>query len=195
MTVYPQLPAEMPGVLLKCHIPIPGDNSPFDKPYEPDWFELADKAAHNADLDNAEQLPPPPDVFEIDDDDEYVYVPPHTTTSPFVKQEPLSTHSSTTPTATGQPPTTSARPSTRTRCPPSRFDDYHMFTTVAEERCQPPEHPYHTTGGTDVELAIQDEELMAHLCHFVMVHTAASLHLAQIGLPTKKQYGLKAGTF
>jgi hypothetical protein len=59
MVVYPQLPAEMPGVLLKCHIPIPGDNSPFDKPYEPDWFELADKAAHTADLDNAEQLPPP----------------------------------------------------------------------------------------------------------------------------------------
>jgi hypothetical protein len=59
MTVYPQLPAEMPGVLLKRRIPVPDVNSPFDEPYEPDWFELADEAAHNADLDNAEQLPPP----------------------------------------------------------------------------------------------------------------------------------------
>ena len=46
---------------------------------------------------------------------------------------------------------------------------------------------------TDVDLAIQDEERMAHLCHFVMIHTATSLHLAQIGQPTKKQYSLKAG--
>jgi hypothetical protein len=59
MVVYPQIPAEMPGVLLERHIPVPGDNSPLDEPYEPDWFELADEAAHNADLDNAEQLPPP----------------------------------------------------------------------------------------------------------------------------------------
>jgi hypothetical protein len=76
---------------------------------------------------------------------------------------------------------------------PSCFNDFHMFTTVAEERRQPPEHPYCTARGTDVDLAIQDEKRMAHLCHFVMVHTATSLHLAQFGQPTKKQYGLKAG--
>ena len=68
-----------------------------------------------------------------------------------------------------------------------------MFTTVAEECHQPPEHPYHTAGGTDVDLAILDENRMAYLCHFVMVHTATSLALAQRGQPTKKQYGLKAG--
>jgi hypothetical protein len=38
-----------------------------------------------------------------------------------------------------------------------------------------------------------DEERMAHICHFVMVHAATSLELAQQGLPTKKQYSLKAG--
>ena len=59
MVVYPQLPAKMPGVLLEHHMPDPGDNSYFDKLYEPDWFELADAAAHNADLDNAEHRPPP----------------------------------------------------------------------------------------------------------------------------------------
>ena len=34
---------------------------------------------------------------------------------------------------------------------------------------------------------------MAHLCHFVMVHTAISLELARQGHPTKKQFSLKAG--
>ena len=68
-----------------------------------------------------------------------------------------------------------------------------MFTTVAEERSQSLEHLYHTAGGTDVDLTILDKTRMAHLCHYVMVHTATSLALAQQGLPTKKQYGLKAG--
>jgi len=68
-----------------------------------------------------------------------------------------------------------------------------LFTTVADKHRQPPAHPYSTAGGTDVNLAIKDEERMARLCHFVMVHTATSLHLAQIGHPTKKQYDLKAG--
>ncbi len=70
--------------------------------------------------------------------------------------------------------------------PPRHFDDFHMFTMVTDEHCQSPEHSYHTAGGTDIDLTIQDEERMAHLCHFVMVHTATSLHLAQHGQPTKK---------
>jgi hypothetical protein len=68
-----------------------------------------------------------------------------------------------------------------------------VFTTVAEECHQPPERPYHTAGGTDVDLAILDETRMAYLCQFVMVHTATSLALAQHGQPMKKQYGLKTG--
>ena len=52
MVVYPQLPAEMLGVLLERHVLVPDDISPFDEPNDPDWFNLADKAAHNADLDN-----------------------------------------------------------------------------------------------------------------------------------------------
>jgi hypothetical protein len=167
MVVYPQLPAEMPGVLLERHVPVPNDNSPFDELNDPDWFDLADEAAHNADLDNTEQLPPPPEVIELDDDDDIVYVPPHTATSPFVKQEPITTI---------QPPTKSTRTSVHDRRPPRHLNDFHMFTTVANEHCQPPEHPYHTAEGTDVDLAIQDEKRMAHLCHFVMVHTATSLH-------------------
>ena len=32
------------------------------------------------------------------------------------------------------------------------------LTQLAEELRQPPDHPYHTAGGTDVDLAIQDEQ-------------------------------------
>jgi hypothetical protein len=68
-----------------------------------------------------------------------------------------------------------------------------MLTIVADERSQPSKYPYHTAGGTDVDLAILDKERMANLCHFVMVHTATSLALAQQGQPTRKQCGLKTG--
>jgi hypothetical protein len=176
-----------------------------------DWSQLADDAAQNADLDITEHLPPPPAVIEIDDDTDYVNVPPAT---PFIKQEPIiSTPTdppaqSSSPTSTSNfipsrtrtprvsqipPPSTSSRVSTRNKRLPSHLDDYHVFTTVAEERHQPPEHPYHTAGGTDFDLAILDEKRMAYFCHFVMVHTATSLALAQHGQPMKKQYGLKTG--
>ena len=74
---------------------------------------------------------------------------------------------------------------------PKHLDDYHLFTTVAAERHQPPEHPYRTAGGTDVDLAICNEELMANLCHYVMVHTATSIDLAHQGQPTKKNMDSK----
>ena len=119
MAKYPNLPAEMPGVLLERHIPVPDDQSPFDEPYEPDWFDLADEAAHNADLDTTELLPPPPDVIELDDNDaEFVYTPPHTTTSPFVKQEPTSPPPPPTPVASVLPSATSTCHSARSRRPP-----------------------------------------------------------------------------
>jgi hypothetical protein len=79
------------------------------------------------------------------------------------------------------PPQATPQPtcaSTRTKRLPSHLDDYHLFTTVAAETRLPQAHPYHMVGGTDVDLAIQDEECMAHLCHFVMVHTATSLESA-----------------
>ena len=56
--------------------------------------------------------------------------------------------------------------------------------------------PYHTAGGTDVDLAIQDESMMAQICHCVMIHAATTLYLNETVKPNpniKKQYGLKAG--
>ena len=67
--------------------------------------------------------------------------------------------------------------------------------TVAEEQAFPTERPYRTTGGTTVDLAIQDEHRMAHVCHYVMPHIADSLYYADAikSKPKQKQYGLKAG--
>ena len=64
---------------------------------------------------------------------------------------------------------------------------------MAEEHALPTERPYRTAGGTTVDLAIQDECRMAHLCHYVMTHTAGSRYYAKGDKQTKKQYGLKAG--
>jgi len=194
MAVFPSMPAEMPGVLLKRHAPDTGahdaelDGLP-EYSNEIDWSQLANGTAQNADLDVTEHLPPPPEVIKIDDDTDYVYVPPVT---PFIKQEPIITTPTDppaqfyTPTSTSKsilsrtrtprvlqipPPSTSSRVFTRNRRLPSHLDDYHVFTTVTEERHQPPERPYHTTGGTDVDLAILDEERMASLVgvYIVMV--------------------------
>ena len=78
------------------------------------------------------------------------------------------------------------------RHPPQHLAHDYLFITVAEECKQPPEHPYHTAGGTVVNLAIKDEYLMAQVCHYVMTHTANALYCAQDIKPKKKQYSLKA---
>jgi hypothetical protein len=81
---------------------------------------------------------------------------------------------------------------TRTRPLPQHLNDY-VFTTVAEEHALPAERPYHTAGGTTVDLVIQAEYRMAHLCHYVMAHIADSLYYVDTIKPKQKQYGLKAG--
>ena len=66
---------------------------------------------------------------------------------------------------------------------------------LAEEQTLPSERPYRTAGGTTVDLAIQDEHRMAHVCHYVMTHVANSIYYADAlkSKPTQKQYSLKAG--
>ena len=83
------------------------------------------------------------------------------------------------------PDGTQPRRSNRTKRPPDRFKDY-VFTTIADESHLPPPPPYRTAGGTDVNIDIQDETVMAMLCHYVMTHTATALQLAAQGQPTKK---------
>jgi hypothetical protein len=75
------------------------------------------------------------------------------------------------------PPQQSSRYPTRTHRPPQHLNDY-LLATVAEEQTLPTERPYRTAGGTTVDLAIQDENRMAHVCHYVMIHIADSLYYA-----------------
>ena len=208
MAIYPHIPAKMPGVLLSSHAPTAND-PPLPAPsHKIDWSHLANKAAWNADLDVTEHLPPPPGVIKIDDNNDFIYVPPVTL---FIKQEPVNSTSIDIPATSPSMLVTSqsipspacapymsripppSRTSTHTWHLPGHLDDYHMFITVAYERRQPPGLPYHTAGSTNVNLAIQDKEQTAHHCHLVMVHTATSLELTKQGHPTKKQYSLKAG--
>ncbi len=92
------------------------------------------------------------------------------------------------------PPQQLSRYPTRTCCPPQHLNDY-LFVTVAEEQALPTERPYCTAGGTTVDLAIQDEHRMAHVCHYVMTHTADSLYYTEAlkSKPQQKQYSLKVG--
>ncbi len=75
---------------------------------------------------------------------------------------------------------------------PRHLDEFHLFTTVAEKCSQPPHYPYNNAVGEDVDLVIQDETMMAQICHYVMVHTATK-QCMDATTPSKKQYGLKVG--
>jgi hypothetical protein len=56
---YPDLPAEMPGVLLQRHLrPSPAGMATTAPQPNPDWTQLTDEATENADLDFTEALPP-----------------------------------------------------------------------------------------------------------------------------------------
>ena len=194
---YPDVPAEMPGILLERHQPTSTTSRDVAAHILPssddiDWSKLADEAITNADLTTVDHLPPPPDVFEISDDDNDIYAPP-TNTLPLAKPE-LTPIMKVEPDPQGQllPDGTQPRRSNRAKRPPDRFKDY-VFTTIADESHLPPPPPYRTAGGTDVNIDIQDETVMAMLCHYVMTHTATALQLAAQGQPTKRQYSLKAG--
>jgi hypothetical protein len=72
---------------------------------------------------------------------------------------------------------------------PTHLKDYHIFTTVADNTYT--DYPYCDATGKNVDLAIEDENMIAHVCHNVMLHTAESIF---VGNPNnKKQYCLKAG--
>ena len=199
VALYPDLPAELPGVLLQRHLhPSPAGVTPAP-PSHPDWTQLADEAAENADLDFTEVLPPLPEVVEVNDED-ILHVPMVQPTNAITERQcapsciPKIEHSSVS-SAPLLPLQQSSRYPTRTRRPPQHLNDY-LFTTVAEEQALPTERPYHTAGGTNVDLAIQDEHRMAHVCHYVMTHVADSIYYADALLkskPTQKQYSLKAG--
>jgi hypothetical protein len=168
IAAYPDIPAEMLGVILKNHTP--SKDAPLSlQQGEPDWSQLADEAAVKTDLDVVDHLPPPPEVIEIDDDDDCVIIPPQT--APVLPQVEIFP-----PTPT---PTLSPCYPTREQRQPRHLGKYHLFTTVAHEQLQPPLYPYHTAGCTDVDLAIQDKIMIAQVCRYTMVHMANILYLSR----------------
>jgi hypothetical protein len=142
MAIYPQVPAEMPGVVLSRHHPSPSPPIPTLND-DTDWEDIADAAAWNADLKDTDLLPPPPPVITVNDDKDIYPAPdPHLYPLPFIKQEidrspsqppqPTPSTSSTRGTRISHlpPPTRSTRSGRSTRIP-ARLQDYHLFTTVA----------------------------------------------------------------
>jgi hypothetical protein len=165
---------------------------------DPDFTQLADEAAENTNLDFTKALPPLLEVVAVNDEDVF-QVPMIQPTNALTKRQCVSVrvpkieHSSAT-SAPLTPPQQLSRYPTRMRCPPPHLNDY-LFTMVAEEQALLTERPYRTTGGTTVDLAIQDEHRMAHVCPYVMTHIADSIYYADAikSKPKQKQYSLKAG--
>ena len=74
MALYPDIHADIPGVQLAC--PKASPPSHHDSPHGNfDWAHMADEALANADINDTEALPPPPEVIIIDNDDN-VPLPP-----------------------------------------------------------------------------------------------------------------------
>ena len=193
---YPDISAEMPGVLLQRHLCTPPASVTPSRQPNPDWTQLADKAAENANLDFTKALPPLPEVVTVNNEDVF-QVPLVQPANALTGQqcEPVRIRKieqlSDMPAPLPHHQESSHYP-TRTRCPPQHINDY-VFPAVDEEHALPTKRPYPTAGGTTVDLAIQDECRMAHICHYLMTHIAEFLYYANAIKPKQKQYGLKAG--
>jgi hypothetical protein len=199
----------MPGVLVNCgdcELPASVLAQDTPVPHKPDWAQLADDAAQNADLDTADFLPPPPEVITIDDEDDFPATAILLTTShlpiiPKVEPNGIANGQSPKVESEGPPPQLTLCPSTpmpsyyptRSLSPPQHLGKYHLFTTVADELNQSPVHPYWTAGGSDVNLAITDKNMIAQRCHYIMTHTADTLFCASDIPLKKKQCRFKAG--
>jgi hypothetical protein len=177
----------MPGVTLQRQDLPPHHPETPPRNQDPDWSQLADEAIDNADLQEYDILPPAPEVIVIDDDDDTPLPPALKHKYPPVKVElPTATIS---PSGPQSPPAPTHRYPTRSRAPPSRLNDYHLFTTVADDTRTL--YPYKNAAGKEVDLAFTDEYMIAQVCHYVMLHAADSQF---VGNPNnKKHYGLKAG--
>jgi hypothetical protein len=125
---YPDIPAEMPGVLLPRHLrPPPAGVTPFHQP-DPDWTQLADEAMENANIDFTKALLPLPEVVTVNNED-VLQVPMVQPTNALTGHQcvpvriPKIKQSSDTPAPLPLHQESSRYP-TRTRCPPQHLNDY-----------------------------------------------------------------------
>jgi hypothetical protein len=168
---YPDIPAEIPGVLLEQHTGMPPTSTPHS--HEPDWVQMADDAVDNAAFESTDLLPPPPEVISIDNK----VIPDVPSTSQLTLPPKFEPTPTLLPEVVSNTPEVPTRYPSRKRRPPQHLQDY-VFTTVAEEHNQRHDHPYTNAYGSTVDLAIKDEYMMAQVCHYVMTHTANSLYCA-----------------
>jgi hypothetical protein len=147
---------------------------------------MADEALANVDIDNMDLLPTSPEVIVIDDDDN-VPLPP-TVKQTLMYLPKIEPENHTTP-LLSSPSVSLRRNPSRQRNLPKHLQDYHIFTTVAND--VQTSFPYVDASGRTVDLAMDDEQRIATVCHYLMLHCAESTF---VGNPNnKKQYGLKAG--
>jgi hypothetical protein len=144
---------------------------------------MADEALANADIEDTDILPPPPEVIVIDDKDDVPLL--HTFKQSLQYLPKLE------PTVPNAFPPTSTPPPLRRNPPhnralPQHLGDYHLYATMAEDTQT--SFPYVNANGDTVDLAIQDEHTIAKVCHYVMVHCAESTF---IGNPKKKNMDSK----
>jgi hypothetical protein len=185
IAIYPDIPANIPGVDLD-HQPLSHPHHQLSPSDDPDWAQMADEALANADIDNMDLLPTPPEVIVINDDDD---VPlPSTVKQTLTYLQKFEPENHITPSLPS--PSVSLRHSSSRQCNlPKHLQDYHIFTTVANDIQT--SFPYVDASWHTVDLAMDDEQCIATVCHYVMLHCAESTF---VGNPNnKKQYGLKAG--
>ncbi len=89
IAAYPDIQAEMPGVLIAQDHAIPTLTSSTPRNNKPDWSQLANEAAMNANLDFMAHLPPPPEVIETHINNDLIFIPP-ANSSLLIKQESYS---------------------------------------------------------------------------------------------------------
>ena len=137
MVIYPDVPADMPGVQLDRDPTkdMPGvqlDGEPTHQqhstpPTDTGWSQMADKAMINADFQDSDILPPAPGAIVINDDDDTPLLPAlnHKWTPAKVEPDTIVPPVSTLPETRRYPARASA--------PPTHLDNYLLFTVVAED--------------------------------------------------------------
>ncbi len=76
-------------------------------------------------------------------------------------------------------PVSSPRYPSCTCAPPKHLYDFHVYTTMADDSSHPDlTYPYINAAGHEVDLAIQNDVMMAHVYHYIMFLTADKLYTA-----------------
>ncbi len=139
---------------------------------------MVDEALANADINDMDVLPPPPEVIVIGDDDNVPLPPSVKQSLDYLPKLEPDGPTSLPPISTS--PSTQRNPTCQLNLP-SHLNHYHLFTLVANDIQM--SYPYVNAKGNTIDLAFDDEHCIAKVCHYVMLHCAKSTF---VGNPNKK---------